>query len=230
MTIKLYDLAGKDERRFSPHCWCTKMALAHKQLPFESVPVPFIEVPNAPGGPDAKVPTIVDGENIVTDSFAIAQYLEVTYPDRPSLFGGAGGEAGARLAKTWAVTAIITKLPSLILGDLFEYVLPEDQAYFRQSRESRFGKKLEEVQQGREDRLPAFREALHPARLIVGSQPFLGGESPLYLDYQLFGPLQWARVTSPFELLDKEDPVLAWFSRCLDLHDGLGRSMPGLWG
>jgi hypothetical protein len=31
MAIKLYDLAGaKSERRFSPFCWRTKMALAHK--------------------------------------------------------------------------------------------------------------------------------------------------------------------------------------------------------
>jgi glutathione S-transferase len=229
MAIQLYDLAGSEERRFSPHCWCTKMALAHKGLEFDTVATPFTSVPNGPAGPEAKVPTIVDGEKVVTDSFAIAQYLEQTYPDRPSLFDGPGGEAGARFAKTWAVTAIVAKMPSLILGDLFKYVLPEDQAYFRESRESRFGK-LEDIQHGREDRVTALREALNPARLIVASQPFLGGDSPLYLDYQLFGPLQWARVTSPFELLEPDDPVLAWFSRCLDLHQGLGRSMPGYWG
>jgi len=33
MTITLYDLAGAEaERRFSPFCWRTKMALAHKVL------------------------------------------------------------------------------------------------------------------------------------------------------------------------------------------------------
>ena len=35
MAITLYDLAGADEhRRFSPYCWRTKMALAHKGLAF----------------------------------------------------------------------------------------------------------------------------------------------------------------------------------------------------
>src|SRR5436190_7008774 len=33
VTITLYDLAGAEaERRFSPFCWRTKMALAHKGL------------------------------------------------------------------------------------------------------------------------------------------------------------------------------------------------------
>ncbi len=33
MAITMYDLAGADpNRRFSPFCWRTKMALAHKGL------------------------------------------------------------------------------------------------------------------------------------------------------------------------------------------------------
>ena len=39
MAIKLYDLAGaEDDRRFSPYCWRTKMALKHKGLEFETAP------------------------------------------------------------------------------------------------------------------------------------------------------------------------------------------------
>ena len=38
MAIVLYDLCARDaERRFSPHCWKAKMALAHKDLEFEKV-------------------------------------------------------------------------------------------------------------------------------------------------------------------------------------------------
>jgi len=32
MTIVLHDLTGADDRRFSPNCWRTRMALAHKGL------------------------------------------------------------------------------------------------------------------------------------------------------------------------------------------------------
>lgn len=38
MAIQLYDLCGKDDRRFSPYCWRTKLALKHKGLDFETVP------------------------------------------------------------------------------------------------------------------------------------------------------------------------------------------------
>lgn len=39
-----------------------------------------------------QVPVIEDQGKVVHDSFAIAQYLERTYPDQPSLFGGPGGK------------------------------------------------------------------------------------------------------------------------------------------
>mgnify|MGYP003677549998 CR=1 FL=1 len=43
------------------------------------------------------VPVIKDGETVVNDSWAIACYLEDTYADRPSLFGGEAGRGAAKL-------------------------------------------------------------------------------------------------------------------------------------
>ena len=68
---------------------------------------------------------------------------------------------------------------------------------------------------------------LDPLRLTLHAHDFLGGESPLYADYLVFGSLQWARAISPFRLLEEDDPVRDWFERCLDLFDGLGRNAPG---
>ena len=40
MGLQLYDLAGAEaERRFSPYCWRIKLALMHKGLPFDTIPV-----------------------------------------------------------------------------------------------------------------------------------------------------------------------------------------------
>ena len=51
MTILLYDLVGQDTSRpFSPHCWKTTMALAHKGLEFSRVATPFTSVPVVEGG------------------------------------------------------------------------------------------------------------------------------------------------------------------------------------
>ena len=62
--------------------------------------------------------------------------------------------------------------------------------------------------------------------MVLRDRPWLGGAHPLYVDYMLFGILQWPRVASPFVMLEADDPVTEWFERMLDLYDGLGRSMP----
>jgi len=57
------------------------------------------------------------------------------------------------------------------------------------------------------------------------AQPFLSGERPLYADYAVFGPFQWARCISQFPLLEEDDPVRLWRDRLLDF-DGLARAAP----
>ena len=226
MDIVLHELcAGDKARRFSPHCWKVRMALAHKGLAYETRPTPFTGIKEIGGGFSHTVPVIDDGSKLVRDSFDIALYLEDAYPDRPSLFGGEGGRATARFVESWALAAVHPPLLALIVKDIHDRLAAPDQAYFRASREKRLGLRLEEIQAG-EGRLDAFRATLAPLRLMLGKQPFVGGEAPLFADYVAFGPLQWARVISPFAVLADDDPVAEWFGRCLDLYDGLGRGMP----
>jgi hypothetical protein len=61
---------------------------------------------------------------------------------------------------------------------------------------------------------------------MLAYQPWIGGASPLFPDYIVFGALQWARVASPYRFLAADDPVSEWFGRCLDLHGELGRKVP----
>ena len=226
MAIVLYDLVGRDDRRFSPHCWRTRMALAHKGLEHEARPTRFTEIAVIEGGAVKTVPALRDGARLVVDSWQIARYLEEAYPERPSLFGGPGGAAVTRFVQSWSVAVLYRGLLSLILADIWQHLLPEDQDYFRRTREHRFGRTLEEVQAGREERVAGLRESLQPLRMTLQEVPFLGGEQPLYADYLVFGGLQWARTISRFPVLAADDPLQAWFERCLDLHGGLGRAAP----
>ena len=69
MAIKLYDLAGAEaDRRFSPYCWRTKMALAHKGLDFETIPWHFTDKSAIAFSGSERVPVIVDDETSVADS------------------------------------------------------------------------------------------------------------------------------------------------------------------
>ena len=231
MAISLYDLAGVEaDRRFSPFCWRTRMALAHKGLEVETVPWRFTEKDKLPQPNGGRVPVIVDGGQVVHDSSTIAGYLETHYPDRPSLFGGEAGRALTRFIQNWTETVLQPGLIGFVVLDIHSHIGPKDQAYFRKSREERFGRSLEEVVEGRYARLPAFRENLTPLRRTVERQDFLGGTAPTYADYIVFGAFQWARAISDYELLAASDPVAAWRGRMLDLFGGLARKSPAYGG
>jgi len=228
MTRKLFELCGTEtERVFSPFCWRTRMALAHKDIKAETIPWRFSEKDAIAPHQSDKVPVFIDGDTSVADSWAIANYLEDTYPDRPSLFGGEGGRAMGRMLNWWGDTVVLGGIFPMIAADIHGLLRPADQAYFRKTREARLGKTLEEAAANRDQAVEGFRNALNPMRLTLKTQPYLGGTSPNYADYIVFGPFQWARATSPFKLLKEDDPVYAWRERLLDAFGGMARNSPG---
>lgn len=227
MGIVLYDLAGAEaERRFSPYCWRTRMALAHKGLDVETIPWRLTEKDRLPQPNVGRVPVIVDGDRVVSDSSAIADYLEERYADRPSLFGGESGRALSRFIANWTDTVLHPGIIRFVVLDIYRHVDQRDKEYFRRSREERFGTTLENIVAGRDERLSGFRDSLLPLRRTLEAQDFLGGASPLYADYIVFGAFQWARAISDFALLAADDPIARWRGRMLDLHGGLARRAP----
>src|SRR5258706_13672791 len=226
--ITLYEIVGAEGRSFSPNCWRTRMALAHKNLPYETVPLRFSDIASILDGKQKTVPVISDSGRIVGDSWVIANYLEDNYPRLPSLFGGGGGRDLTLFVQSWTADSLHRGVNDLVLLDIYSQLHESDKPYFRASRERRFGRPLEDVQSGRETRVAAFRAGLQPVRTTLTTQPWLGGQTPLYADYLVFGAFQWARMVSRFALIADDDPIAGWFARCLDLFDGLGRkALPG---
>jgi len=223
MSIIMHDLAGADpDLRFSPYCWRTRFALAHKGLPVETIPWRFTEREAIAFSGQARVPVIRDGDRVVFDSWSIAEYLEEACP-MPALFGGPIGRAHALFINGWADAVLVGGIARFIVRDLSDVIDPKDQEYFRSSREARFGMTLEQVQAGREDRVAAFRDTLLPIRLVLRKQDWLGGPAPSYADHIVAGTLMWPRCSSRFPLLAEDDPVAIWFGRMLDQYGGLGR-------
>ena len=224
MSITMYDLAGADpDLRFSPYCWRIRFALAHKGMPVETIPWRFTEGDKIAFSGQGKVPVIQDAGTTVFDSWSIAEYLEEQAP-MPSLFGGSVGRAHAAFINAWADSVMLGGIAPLIIRDLLDAVDPKDRAYFRSSREARFGRTLEQVQENREDRVAAFRASLLPVRLVLRRQAWLGGAGPSYADHIVAGTLMWPHCVSRFQLLEDNDPVTAWFGRMLGLYGGLGTS------
>lgn len=227
MPITLYDLAGADPAlRFSPYCWRTRLALAQKGLEVTTIPWRFTEREVIAAHGSEKVPVILDAGRAVADSWAIAEYLEDTYPDRPSLFGGPGGRALARFLNGWADATIVAGIARLIVSDIPPVIAPQDVAYFVESREKRYGMPLAQVTADRDRGVIAFRESLLPLRLALRHAPFLHGDAPAYGDAIVFGGFQWARCVSAFPLLEATDPIHAWRERMLDAFGGVARAAP----
>ena len=226
MSILLYELVGRGDRRFSPYCWRAVMALAHKRLEARRLPVKFTDKEKIAFSGQKLVPVLVDGETTVADSWAIACHLEDSYPDRPSLFGGPQARGLALFLNDWVVLALHPAMMRIIIGDVFASVHADDRTYFRDTREARFGMKIEALHESRADHTEAVKRALAPLQATVAGQPFLSGAAPAYGDYIVFGALQWARITSPRPLIDSDSPLHAWRERMLDLHDGHARAAP----
>jgi glutathione S-transferase len=225
MTIQLYDLLGDEDRRYSQYCWRAKLALKHKGLDFDLIPLVLTDKDPIAFAGATSVPVMVDGDVVKTDSWDIAAYLDEAYSDAPSLLGGAMGAGVTRVINSWSDRAVNVALGPMIARDILDATHPDDRDYLRGSLEKLYKKTLEEVQEGREDRVKGLYRTLDPIRSTFRKgQAFICGDGPGYADYVVFSQFQWARVVSPFKLLEADDPVFAWRERMLDLYDGYARN------
>ena len=223
--ITTYHLANADGAHFSPHAWRTTMALAHKGLEHESRGVAFTEIGTICDGERKIVPTIEDGEQVLSDSWAIALHLEDSVTSGRSLFGGEKGKAHALFINNWASFGLQPLLLQIMILELFERLQDRDKAYFRESREKRFWRSLEDhaaLADEAKQRLPAM---LAPLSMTLNSQAWLGGDVPSYADYIALGAFQWVRTSSSFDLPGfAGEKVADWHAAMLDLHAGLART------
>ncbi|MBO6674706.1 MAG: glutathione S-transferase N-terminal domain-containing protein [Rhizobiales bacterium] len=213
----LYELCGAEpDRLFSAYSWRARLTLGFKELDFENRPTPFTQIPKALDCIHKTVPVLIDGETTITESFAICAYLEDTYPESASIFGGDGGKENAALIDNLIVTGLYPTISRMIILDIHNHLAREDAAYFRQSREKRFGMSLEDVQRGRDKERQKFATFLKPYRRRLEETPYLGGERLLYADIALAASFCWAKATSSYDTMNGDDLLHDWFNRVLD--------------
>jgi glutathione S-transferase len=224
--ITLWELKGRDGRRYSMFSWRTKMALKHKGLEYESQPVLMSDKAAIAFSGGKTVPIIKDADKVVRDSWAIAEYLEDRYPERPSLFGGAIGRGMGQAFNTWADRTLLALLMPVIVFDLYERVDPGDDAYFRRQFEGFLRSTLEEARSRRAEFAKRLDRQLEAWQAVLKRQAFVCGAAPAYGDYILFSLFQWARIASPEDIIAAGTPLDAWRGRMLELYDGFARDVP----
>ena len=219
-------MKGKGERRYSLFSWRTRMALKHKGLDFESMPVHLSDKAALAFSGGKTVPVLKDGDTLVRDSWKIAEHLESRYPDAPPLFGGDIGRGVTQAFNTWVDRAVVPAMLQVIAADIHQRVAPQDEEYFRQTMEKALRMTLEESRAKRDAAVLQLGRVLAPLQEAFKRQPFMGGTQAAYADYVLFSVFQWARVMSPHELLGPEDPLCRWREQVLDLFGGFARNVP----
>lgn len=221
--LELWELGGRDDCRFSTFSWRSRLALHHKGLTFATHPVAVSDKAAIGFSGQGKVPILKHDDRVVTDSWAIALYLEREFPERPTLFGGEVGQTLTHVFNVWADRELIPALIPFLMRDVLDCVDEADGAHLHRQIETATKKSLEELSAGRDQAVQSFRRKLQPVRKALETKDFLGGAAPTYADYIVFGLLQWARIISSTRVLEDDDVIATWFERILDLYDGVGR-------
>ncbi|KAG8923975.1 hypothetical protein FRC00_005652 [Tulasnella sp. 408] len=222
--IILYDIPSKlESKAWSPNMWKTRLLLNYRSLPYrtEWVSYPdiqgiFISLGIEPSGlkadgsgrPHYTCPSIIDPTapkpTTVTESTAIAQYLEDAYPDvQPKVFPEGTREAQLEFIKD--VSAVIFPLAvKLILPQMPKILLdPRGSEYFEQTRTVNYGRPLQGIcPAGSEERKKAweeFKAALDRVAETYDKNPegkgeYFTGSAISYVDIWLAALFIWSKV------------------------------------
>jgi glutathione S-transferase len=220
--VRLYELVLANGRSASPYVWRIRYALAHKGIPFESVALGFTDIPAVLGARSRTVPVLEHGEQLIRESWDIAEYLDRAFPGTPLLFSSPAERAMVRLMDEWFVPEIMRKMLDIYVLDIHDAVRPQDRPYFRQSRETRLRAPLEAHTAERRSRLPVVRAALAPLRAQLARHTYLGGDAPNYADYISLGAFLWIGSVSTLPLIARDDEIIrTWLDRGFALYGGL---------
>lgn len=197
--------------------------LNYKRIPYTTVWMTYSEIASTIKGlgaassgtlPDGAarytVPTIVDDGKVVTDSWIIAQYLEEKYPE-PAIFPpGTLGLQAFFDAHIGGPTGIVVPFGPAILPSSRLVMDPHDAEYFSGVWSKVLGAPLEELWNTEEKRTTgrkAIDAALDTVDKVYQSAEgaiFLGGDTPLYVDFVVAGcfipvkygkPDEWERIS-----------------------------------
>lgn len=223
--IKLYDLVLASGVTLSPFVWRTKLALLHKGFEIEDIETSYMGIRRMLDGAYTRLPVIDDDGLIIKDSWEIADYLDKTYPDRPMLYRSQAEKNFGKFLDGWMWRTIVHPWFTCFTLDQLLLVHEEDKAYVLDAHQNRIfgGKPLEEVVAGKEQRLEEARPLLQPLRDILAGSKWLAGDEPNQIDYLALSLFLWCSSLASAPPLSKDDPLMDWLDRGLDLFGGIGR-------
>ena len=209
--IKLYDLCGKNNVRFSPACWNIKLCLIFKGIPFETVPVGFSEKHIIEFSNQELVPIITYKDVFVYDSWNIINWLDKNYTDKPLSINPANKNF-SHFLYYWTSRQLLPELFKIIANDIPNILDKEDLEYYIKTREARIKGPLSEFKPFISSTIKYFRKLISPIRALIKEKGYISGNATGLEDFIFFGNFKWVAMCSNYDLLDKDDCINDWYN------------------
>ena len=208
--LKLYDLCGKNNIRFSPSCWTVKLCLMYKEIPFETIPVGFSEKYKIAFSNQKLVPIIVNNDNFICDSWNIIIWLDQNYINKP-LFINDSNKTFCYFLYHWTSKELLPELFKVIANEIPKILDGKDFDYFIKTREEYIKGPLSKLKPLVPGAIRSFRKSINPVRKILKYNHFISGEKPGLEDFIFFGNLKWVQSCNNYKILEDDDLIKKWF-------------------
>ncbi|KIM81117.1 hypothetical protein PILCRDRAFT_97761 [Piloderma croceum F 1598] len=202
--ITLYDIPSQlPEQAWSPNVWKARFSLNLKGLKYKTVWVEFPDIealykqlslePTEPRVPKYTLPVIHDPSTnrAISNSVEIARYLDATYPATTLLFPP-GSEALQGIEDRNAFES----LQYIMLPITCVNLNPVSETYYRRTRETRYGKRLEELSPiglQREEHWKRVQEAFGVVASLLEGKKFVLGDTISFADVTIASWVLWIK-------------------------------------
>ncbi len=214
--LKLYELSGKNDLRFSPPCWNIKLCLIQNNIEFKTIPVRFTEKDKIAFSKQELVPILDYKDGFVSDSWNIINWLNENYPEK-KIFMNNSSKNFSYYLYLWTSRQLLPILFKIIAHEIPNVLEGDDVDYYLKTREKRINGPINKFLPIISSSIQEFRKTIDPIRKIIIKNGYISGKKSGIEDCIFFGNLKWVDLCSSCNLLEVEDPIYKWYQSHLKI-------------
>ena len=136
LMLKLFDLSGKNDLRFSPPCWNVKLCLILNNIEFITIPVRFTDKDKIAFSKQKLVPILDYNKGFVSDSWNIINWLNENFPKK-KIFINNSSKNFSYFLYLWTSRQLLPILFKIIAHEIPNVLEGDDIDYYLKTREER---------------------------------------------------------------------------------------------
>ncbi len=212
-----------------PFCSKVRALLNYIDQPFEIIEVSPFGMKELDFTDHKKVPVLKDGDEIITESARIIDYVNEHYAKFPV-------DEKSKEWTNWIDNKLVHYITPLVHSDFstsrknFKHIVPTGQYGWLKTKLVRFAgsvampkvaKKLQTKYNIENPKTEYFNEIDHWVSKGLAGNKFFGGEKPDFVDCSVFGVLSSCQKLGPVDMAKQHNEIFAdWYNRCKELISG----------